>query len=333
MKIKLNILDKFSCITISILVIGIISTYIDFGIISVFFSVVMPIIFTANAALAIYGIFKKKYFYLTGVIFFLLYYNFFFQFTIISDIKTKDSISLMTYNIRSFKQPVAAGNPKQNALTEIIKFVDSINPDVLLLQESTYKEGRKINGYPHFFLGYRKNVQKSLLTIYSKYPIINKGYIDFSNTMNNAIYADIKIQQDTIRIYNTHLQSFIVAPNIIANKYNDYNYLNNLNNTITKQIEQAKLVKTHADESNYKIIISGDFNSTPYSQPYRLLKKGLNDSYISNGNGFGATYTRLYYPLRLDYFLSDERIEVINHTNFDLNLSDHEPIFIEFKFK
>ncbi len=332
MNLKFTGIDKFAGIALLVFVIGVISSFLDFGIVSVFFSVTMPIIFVIISTTAIYGILKKKYVYLIGVILFLICYNFFFQFSTVTVINTKDSISLISYNVRSFKQQIYADSNK-NALTEIKKFVDSINPDVLLLQESNYKEGIIITGYPHVFLGYRKNLHKSPLAIYSKYPIINEGYIDFPNTVNNAIYADLKIQQDTIRIYNTHLQSFLFTPQILANKYNDFSYLNNLNNTISKQIEQAQLVKTHADNSNNTVIICGDFNATPYSQPYRILKKGLNDSYVSNGNGFGATYTRLYYPLRLDYFLSDRRIKVLNHKNFDLNLSDHEPIYIKFKIK
>lgn len=332
MKLKLTTIDKFSGITIIVLVIGILSSYFDFGILSVFYSVIMPIIFVIISVLAVYGIVKKKYVYLIGVLLFIICYNFFFQFSISTDIITKDSISVISYNVRSFIQPVNT-DLKTDASTEIKKFVDSLNPDILLLQESDYKKALKINGYPYVFLGYRKNVHKSLLTIYSKYPIINKGFIDFPNTINNAIYADLKIQQDTIRIYNTHLQSFVFTPEIIANKYNDYNYLNNLNNTITKQIEQAKFVRNHANKFNGIFIICGDFNSTPFSQPYRILEKGLNDSYVSKGNGFGSTYTRLHYPLRLDYFLSDEPIEVLRHKNFDLNLSDHEPIYIKFKIK
>ncbi len=332
MKLKLTRIDKILGVTLLVFVIGIISSFLDFGIISVFFSVTMPILFVINSALAIYYVFRKKYFHLIGVIIFLLCYNFFFQFSISTDIKTKDSISVISYNVRSFKQPVH-GDSKKNAPTEIKKLVDSINPDILVLQESAYKEGVKIKGYPHIFLGYQKNVHKSLLAIYSKYPIINKGYIDFPNSINNAIYADLIIQLDTVRIYNTHLQSFVFSPHIIVNKYNDYSYLYNLNNTIAKQVEQARLIKNHADKSNNKVIICGDFNATPYSQPYRILKKELNDSYVSKGNGFGATYTRIYYPLRLDYFLSDNGIEVLSHKNFDLNLSDHEPIYIKFKIK
>ena len=332
MKPILGKIDKISIVVITVLIVGIISSFLDFGILSVFFSVAMPLIFLANCALAIYNIFKKKYFDLIGVIFFLLFYTFFFQFSLDEDIETKDYVSVLTYNVREFKQPIST-NPTQSASTEIIKFIDSLNVDILVFQESSNTDWKKIKGYPFIFLGYRQGIEKSLLTIYSKYPIIKKGYLDFPDTKNNAIYADIKIKHDTVRIYNSHLQSFVINQNIIANKYNDYNYLKHLNNTITKQIEQAKLIKNHAIKSSKKIIICGDFNATPYSATYRILKKGMKDSYICKGNGFGSTYAFLRYPLRLDYFLNDEQIDVINHDNFNLNLSDHEPILIEFKIK
>lgn len=325
-------IDKLSIVVIIVLVVGILSSFLDFGMLSVFFSVIMPLIFIIICVLAIYGILKKKYINLIGVIIFLLFYNFFFQFSKDTGLETKDSISVLSYNTRGFIQPMS-DNPKQDASSEIIKFVNSLNADILVFQESNYKKGSKLKGYPYNFLGYREDIDKSPLSIYSKYPIINTGYIDFPDTKNNAIYADIKINRDTIRIYNSHLQSFIIDQFMIVNKYNDFNYLKNLNNTNTRQIEQAKLIKNHADKSKKKVIICGDFNSTPYSQTYRVLKKGMNDSYLNKGKGFGKTYSFFNYPLRLDYFLNDDKFKILSHDNFVLNLSDHEPIYIKFKIK
>ncbi len=292
----------------------------------------MPFIFIFYCVFAIYGLFKKKYFYIIGILLFFIFYNFFFQFTLIKDIETKDYISVLTYNVKQFKQSIS-DDTKDNASTEIIKFVDSLNADIMIFQESTYKDGIKLKGYPHIFLGYREGIDKSLLTIFSKYPIVKQGYIDFPETKNNAIYADIKIQEDTIRIYNSHLQSFVIDQHIIESKRDDYNIFEILNETNTKQIEQAKLIKKHALESNKKVIICGDFNATPYSQTYRILKKRMEDSYVSEGNGFGKTFSLFYYPLRIDYFLYDEEINVFSHQNFDLNLSDHEPVLVKFKIK
>ncbi|WP_344714205.1 MULTISPECIES: endonuclease/exonuclease/phosphatase family protein [Winogradskyella] len=333
MKLILKILNKLPIVIILVLVLGVLSTFMDFGIISVFFSITMPLIFIANAILALYGIFKKKYIYLIGVIVFFLFNSFFYQFSRTTNVETKDSISLLTYNVRSFSQVLYASKSNQSPFTEIEKFINSLSPDILVFQESSYKESKKIKDYPYRFIGYKENSEKSLLTIFSKYPIVNKGYVDFPNSKNDAIYADIKIQQDTIRVYNTHLQSYVISPYIIANRFSGFNYWENLNNTITKQVEQANLIKDHANKSNKKTIITGDFNATPYSLPYRKLKKGFNDSFITNGNGIGKTYAHRRYPLRLDYFLYDDQFKVLSHDNFNLKLSDHEPIFVKFKIK
>lgn len=332
MKMTLDRIDKFSIFILVVLVIGIVSSFLDFGILSVFFSVIMPLIFIIVCGLAIYGLFKKKYINLIGVLLFLIFYNFFFQISIVKDSETKTSISVLTYNVRAFKYHVS-NSPELNASTEIIKFVDSLNADILVFQESPNDDWQKIKGYPYIFLGYREGIKKSLQAIYSKYPIINKGYVDFPDTNNNAMYADIKIHQDTIRIYNSHLQSFIINRYVLADNYKDFSYWKHLNNTNTKQIEQAKLIKNHADASNKKVIICGDFNSTPYSQTYRILKKGMDDSFLTKGNGLGKTFSLLKYPLRLDYFLYDEQIKVFSHDNFTLKLSDHEPAYVKFGIK
>ena len=91
------------------------------------------------------------------------------------------------------------------------------------------------------------------------------------------------------------------------------------------------MVKNEANTCNKKVIICGDFNSTQFSLPYKILKKGLIDSFISKGNGLGTTYSLYHYPLRLDYFLVDKNIDIVSHKKFDLNLSDHEPILIKLK--
>lgn len=327
MKLKLGKIDKLSIVAMLVLLLGILSSFLDFGIVSVFFSVTLPLIFIVNCAIAIYGASRKKYIYLLGIITFLLSYNFFYQCTLNPKLETQNSISILSYNVQAFNEALAS-NLKQNDFTKIVKFIDSLDTDIVILQESSYKEGRKLKRYPHVFLGYRQNIRKSLLTIYSKFPIVNKGYIDFDDTKNNAIYADIKINKDTIRVYNSHLQSYVIDQDLKSN-----NYWYSLNNTITKQVEQAELIKNHMSNSNKKVIIGGDFNATPHSRTYRVLRKGLNDSYVSNGNGLGKTYSHFNYPLRLDYFLYDEKIKVVSHKNFNLNLSDHEPIFMSFKIR
>ncbi|WP_339893547.1 endonuclease/exonuclease/phosphatase family protein [uncultured Algibacter sp.] len=312
------------------LIVGVLSSYINLGVFSVFFSVFLPLLFIINIFFIVYGIRKKKYFYFTGIFLFIICFEFFFQFSIKKAVQpSPEAISLLSYNVREFN----ADNDinEEGIANKILNFVESVNPDILVLQESEIKASQKIKNYPHKFIGYRKGKSKTLLAMYSKYPIIKRGYIDFPNTLNNAMYADIKILQDTIRVFNMHLQSFGVELNSAKENNNRFSsFFSKINGSISKQIQQAKLVKAEINQSSKKVIVCGDFNSTQFSLPYRVLKKGLADSFISKGSGLGATFSLSYYPLRLDFFLLDKRLKIVNHNNFNLNLSDHEPILLNF---
>jgi endonuclease/exonuclease/phosphatase family metal-dependent hydrolase len=69
------------------------------------------------------------------------------------------------------------------------------------------------------------------------------------------------------------------------------------------------MVKQEATNYGKNLIICGDFNSTQFSLPYRILHKGLNDSFICKGIGLGSTHSFFNYALRLDFFLTDQRIK------------------------
>jgi hypothetical protein len=47
----------------------------------------------------------------------------------------------------------------------------------------------------------------------SKFPIINQGII-FPNSNNNVIYADIKKRKGYYWVYNMHLQSIKISPDV-----------------------------------------------------------------------------------------------------------------------
>jgi endonuclease/exonuclease/phosphatase family metal-dependent hydrolase len=321
--IKIN---KLKIVFTALVIVCVLSSFINLGFISVFFSVIAPILLIINVILVIYGILRKPYIYVATLIVYLLNFNFFYQVTLKKDENTHETISILSYNVKGFDNQTFNEQTNATKLNQIERFISTVDSDILLLQESSYKKSYNIKNYQYIFLGYREQVSKSLLTIYSKFPILDKGYIDFSNTKNNAIYADIVRRKDTIRIYNVHLESFLLKSHMKLNARNLFNDFENVNNKINKQIEQVALIKSHAKNSPYKTIICGDFNATPYSLTYRLMRKGLNDSHLSKGHGLGTTFSIFNYPLRLDYLLYDSQINATNHKAFDLNLSDHEPI-------
>ena len=158
MKLILAHTNKITWFLVLLLAIGILSAYLNLGVVSVVASVVLPVLFILNTIVVLLALKKRNYVSLIGIVAFLFCFDFFFQFSSIDE-NSENSISLLSYNVRAF----ADEDPR--VATDIIKFIDSINPDILLLQESTYKVGRNINGFEYHFLGFREGIEKSLLDI------------------------------------------------------------------------------------------------------------------------------------------------------------------------
>ncbi|NRB58894.1 MAG: endonuclease/exonuclease/phosphatase family protein [Winogradskyella sp.] len=314
--IKIDYLDIFILLLIFI---PSLNLYFNLGFVSVFISVLYPVFFGLAFIIALYSIWKKKYVY--G--FLIITYFIFSNLNLIESLSTeKDSISILTYNVNAFDHP--NNITTDDAPSEIVKFINKTSPDICILQEPTYKEGLKIKGYDYTFLGYRDSIVKSFLTISSKYPIIHQGFVDFPETKNSAIYADIIANGDTLRVYNTHLQSYKLIKDLSVSEI-----INNLNINYNKQIEQAKILKQHILNTDMPVLICGDFNATAFSLPYRTLKQDMFNSFSNYGYKLGKTYEIFKYPIRIDHVLYNDKIELLKHENFELKFSDHEPIIVE----
>ena len=156
----------------------------------------------------------------------------------------------------------------------------------------------------------------------------------FNSSSNNAIFSDIKIMNDTIRVYNIHLQSFSfekVNPLININKKNEM-VIKNISDTFIQQEQQVNELKKSIKNSPYKVIVTGDLNNTAFSYVYKELSKSLNDAFKAKGNGLGITYNYNFIPLRIDFVFTEELFKINSFKTFKLNLSDHEPIYTELKF-
>ncbi len=92
------------------------------------------------------------------------------------------------------------------------------------------------------------------------------------------------------------------------------------------QLQQAELVKKHHRNAPYKAILCGDFNNTQYSGIVRFISDEMKDSFIEKGHGFGSTYYFKFLPFRIDYIFTDNSIDIVDHQNFYIELSDHYPI-------
>lgn len=312
-----------------VLIIGCILAFNYLNLASFVFTIIAPVLFIINLLLLFYWIVRKKIillFPILGLIIYLFLFDSFFQ--INSKRGQLDDISMLTFNVKGFDlDPIVDGAINEN----IIDFVKEKDADIICFQEFYYKRIPDFKIYPYRFLGYRPGIEKSLSIIFSKHPILETGFIDFPNTVNNGIYADIVVKNKKIRIYNLHLQSFNI--NLSYDSLNGSSMFEKISRTLQMQTNQYQVIGNELNAYKGSKIVCGDFNSTPFSLVYKTVKESLKDTFVERGFGLGTTYSLFGYPLRLDFVLIDNSFEAISHENYSLGLSDHDPVFVKLKYK
>lgn len=236
------------------------------------------------------------------------------------------SMGVMNYNVRMFNTYEWIDD--DSIPDQIASFIAKNKIDILSMQE--YSPNSKIeSSYPYQYKKLVGKKNQNGLVIFSNYKIVNQGSLDFEHTNNNAIFVDVLKNNDTIRVYNLHLESFGIKPDSVdlnLNETRSRKLIYRLKNAFVKQQNQVEKFLEHKRNCRHKVIICGDFNNTSYSWAYKHIKDQLLDSYLEAGEGFGETYSFNRYPLRIDFILVDDRFIVNQHKNFDIRLSDHEPV-------
>ncbi len=258
------------------------------------------------------------------------------------------SFSVLSYNVRVFNvyRELRKNEKQENRYDtskKILQWLASEDAEIKCIQEfynynrssifqSTEIISRK-GGYEHYI------VPKFIdwagaefgLAIFSKFPIANKGVITFEKPTNNgAIYADIVVGSDTIRVVNVHLESMHLQQNMLSNSDSLLFYSKNIFVSIQKGIKtsasQVNRIYQYLEKSPYPFVITGDLNATPYSYVYQKLNKLAQNSFEAAGNGFGFTYNGKPSFLRIDhqYFSSQLNINKLG-TLYQIDFTDHFP--------
>jgi len=242
------------------------------------------------------------------------------------------SFELMNYNVRLFNKYKWIDSDE--VPEGISRFIKEEAPDIVAFQEYDANKGFILD-YPYKYEKLEGGKHGIGLAIFSKFKIVHQGSLDFENSHNNAIYVDVLRGQDTIRIYNVHLESFGIKPDSVdlnLDEKKSKKLIYRLKRSFTKQQDQVEKFIAHKSNCPYKIIVSGDFNNTAFSWAYMKLKGDLNDSFTEAGKGFGKTYSFNTYPLRIDFILADRKFKINEHKNYQIGLSDHEPVSARFSF-
>lgn len=257
-------------------------------------------------------------------------------------------LAVLSYNVRIFNTYSHLHDKEHTNSRGMIDWIARNSADVYCLQEfynepqsRIYNSVQKIvKKYgKHYFISNtlinRVNGQFGMAII-SKYPILNKGTIKFEKlTQNHAMFADLKINQDTVRVYNFHLQSMSIEEADIIATYREQNLfgkdlrnlLHRLKGGFIKRSYQVNTLDEHLQASPYPVIVCGDLNDVPYSYTYQKLNHRLKNAHTTAGRGVGSTYNGILPLLRIDHQFFSPDLEVQHFkVHRDITFSDHFPL-------
>lgn len=324
-----------------------------------FFGLLYPILLLVNVIFILYWLYKWKKYLFISLIAVIVGYNHLdsilpnpFRKEIAAENRSKDHLKILSYNVRAFNIYEWLNDP--NTDKGIFNFIRSEHPDIICLQEfyssntsqfspKRFEELFGETPWNHIEYSLKKSNKTGLgIAIFSRYPIVKQGIINFNNTTNKSIFADIIYRKDTIRVINNHLQSVRLKANNYAFldslriRYSEQNIRelhdlsSRLKTAFIKRSQQAKKVAAAIDSSPHPVIVCGDFNDPPVSYAYNKIRGDLKDAWMESGKSWGNTYLgRLSF--RIDYILYDEIFRSVEFERVKTRLSDHYPILAVLK--
>ena len=299
-------------------------------------TLVLPMFLILNGLYFMFWLLQfKRQVLLSGLMLLLgiTFINKFYKFSETDLPREEKDFVVMSYNVRLFN--LFKWIPDEDVPGSILTFINDENPDILCIQEYSKSADVDLKVYKHRFIYMQGDQIKTGQAIFSKFPIINEGHLDLPSSNNSVIFADIKKGKDIIRVYNMHLQSIKISPDVNemsenidgVNQRKSLVVARRISHAFRKQQQQAEIVAEHTKTSQYPIIICGDMNNSAFSYVYRSIRGTLQDTFEEAGKGFGRTYNFRYYPARIDYIFADETMTVKSYKEFpEFEYSDHYPI-------
>lgn len=320
-----------------------------------FWGLIMPYSLIVNVLFIIFWVLKARLYFIISLLAIILSWTTAktsFPYHRSEKVIGHKGIKVMSYNVRVFDR--YNWSKEKSTVSDMLRFIKSQKADIICLQEFGSSKNSKdgvtetfllntFREYPYHYIHYAPNSLKKRhqqgLAIFSKYPINSRGTLGDPNLRKGCtIYADIELKNDKIRIINSHFESIHFTNKYDITKGIDgENYktrikgaIKSINKAAMQHSNSAKEIIPIVNASAYPTILCSDMNNTPISYSYHTIKKHLDDAFLHQGTGFGATYNGLYPFLRIDFIFHSEELPLINYKRVKVKYSDHYPIIAEF---
>ncbi len=315
-----------------------------------FFSLAIPVLLIANIILFVYYLVRMKVWFVPHLVILVLGYKFILiSFANNETEEAKADFTVLNYNVRVFNVYSNLNNDYASC-KKMISWLQEDTSGIKCLQEFYYDRKSPIfntvqklrNAGEYQYYG-EASVTNRIgaefgLAIFSKYPIINQGEVmTKDNPEQYAIFADVLIGKDTLRVYNVHLQSMKINDNNIEidrAKEQFFSVADKLKYGFISRARQVQNLVAHIEACPYESVICGDINDIPYSYTYFTLRSQLKNAFEEAANGFGFSYNGKLFFLRIDNQFYSEGLEPKSYnTHREINYSDHFPVRASYVFK
>lgn len=272
--------------------------------------------------------------------------------------KEPGSVRVVSWNVARFiemKRNSNAGSLTRLKMLEQIKEQDA---DILCFQEFFHSVDptwyanidyiREKFNYPYWIYSHDVDGDKHFTgsIIFSRYPIIDSGMIRYPRpTLPDAlIHADIKVNDDTIRVYTTHLQSLQfdkgdyeriskirdAEDGLVSNSRTIFS---KIRRGVSNRSIQADIISKVLEDSPHPVIFCADLNDVPNSYAYFTIKGKMQDAFLRKGFGIGRTFSALSPTLRIDYIFADRQFKICQFNRIVRKYSDHYMLIADIGLK
>jgi endonuclease/exonuclease/phosphatase family metal-dependent hydrolase len=272
--------------------------------------------------------------------------------------KSPGILRIATWNVARFIEMRRNNNKGSQTRLKMMELIKQQDADVICLQEffhsldsAWYQNLNYISEnlhYPYWVFSHDldADVHYTGSIIFSRYPIIDSGLIRYPRpTLPDAlIHADIKVNDDTIRVYTTHLQSLqfgkrdyerigkieSAEDSLLSNSRT---ILSKIKKGVSYRSIQARLINQVLGDSPYPILFCADLNDVPDSYTYFTVRGDMQDAFLKKGFGIGRTFSAISPTLRIDYIFADDHFKIKQFNRLVKHYSDHFMLVADIELK
>jgi endonuclease/exonuclease/phosphatase family metal-dependent hydrolase len=275
-----------------------------------------------------------------------------------SNTKNAGTIRVASWNVARFLEMKRNNNKGSQLRLKMMDLIKEQDADIFCMQEffhsndSTWYQNLEHIAlkykYPYYYYSHDNDGDKHFIgnIIFSRFPIVDSGMIRYPRPTlpESLMHADIKVGEDTFRVFTTHLQS-------LQFKKSDYEKIDKIKDaeegivsnskTIFSKMRtgvsyrkiQTDIVRQVLDDSPYPYLLCGDLNDVPNSYTYHTIKADMQDAFLKKGFGIGRTFSSVSPTLRIDYIFADKNFEIEQFDRLVKKYSDHYLIVADLRLK